>query len=112
MHELALCRSIKKIVERAAAGRPVRVVELAVGQLRQVVPSTLEQCWKLLCDGSELQNSRLEIHPIPAVIVCNDCGTDTTLTDLPILSCGFCAGTNVQTSSGEEFMVTALQLEK
>jgi len=111
MHELALCRSIEKIARTAAGERRVAVVELDVGELRQVVPSTLKHCWTLVCEGTPLESSRLDITRIPGVVECRDCGARTTLESAPILRCGTCASTNVRVVSGEEFVVTALQLE-
>ena len=112
MHELSLCQSIEHIVQRSAGARKVAVVELDVGELRQVVPATLESCWALLSEGQPLlQGSRLAIRRIPGVLHCDDCGAETTLDEAPILRCGSCASTAVRIVSGEEFMVTALQLE-
>jgi len=111
MHELSLCRSIDTIVRRVADGRKVAVIELDVGELRQVVPATLEHCWALLTPGTPLQGSTLAIRRIPGVIICAGCGAETTLTDLPIMRCGTCQGSDVKTVSGEEFIVTSLQLE-
>ena len=50
MHELALCGSIADIVDRRAAGRPVETVRLRIGELRQVVPDTLDYCWTMVTD--------------------------------------------------------------
>ena len=111
MHELSLCRSIGSIVERAAEGRHVAVVEIEVGHLRQVVPETLVHCWTLLTDGTDLEGARLEIHEIPGILTCGDCGKETTLVGSPILECGFCMSRGVNIISGEEFMVTSLILE-
>ena len=111
MHELSLCRSIDGIVRRAAQGRPVSVVELAIGELRQVVPETLEHCWSVVSQGTELANSRLEVQRIEGVIQCRDCQAKTRLAGQPTLRCGSCSGTVVDIVSGEEFMVTAVSLE-
>ena len=111
MHELSLCRSIEKIARATAGDRKVAVVELDVGELRQVVPSTLRHCWTLVCEGTPLESSRLEINRIPGVVECTQCGARTTLAGAPILRCGSCASTAVRVVSGEEFVVTALQLE-
>ena len=111
MHELALCRSIERIVRRAADGRKVAVVELDVGELRQVVPTTLESCWALLSEGTRLAGSQLAVRRVPAVIACDDCGAGTRLVAVPILRCGSCDSAEVRVVSGEEFMVTAIQLE-
>jgi len=111
MHELSLCRSIETIVLRAAEGRRVGVVEVDVGDLRQVVPSTLEYCWGLVVAGTALAGSRLDVTHIPAVLECENCGHKTTLDDLPIMKCESCGNTDVRVISGEEFMVAAIQLE-
>jgi len=111
MHEVALARSIERIATRAAAGRKVAVIELDVGELRQVVPGTLESCWRLVAEGTALQGSRLAIRRIPGVIECADCGERTTLSEFPIMRCGSCGGIDVSVESGEEFTLTALQLE-
>jgi Zn finger protein HypA/HybF involved in hydrogenase expression len=50
VHELSICSSIAKIVEDATAGRPVELVRLDVGRLRQVVPHTLTYCWDMVVD--------------------------------------------------------------
>ena len=111
MHELSLCRSIETIVCRAAGDRKVVVVELDVGALRQVVPTTLEHCWGLLTANTTLAGSRLAVNHIPAVLVCDDCGATTKLDEWPIMKCDSCAGQAVRVTRGEEFTVTAIQLE-
>jgi len=110
VHELSLCRSIGGIVQRAAQGRPVQVVEVDVGALRQVVPTTLERCWSLVADAN-LKGSRLEVHHIPAVLRCRVCGAQTTLTDLPLFECEACGSVDVEVVSGEEFMVRSIVLD-
>ena len=111
MHELSLCRSIDTIVRRAAGERKVAAVELDIGELRQVVPSTLRYCWQIVSRGTQLAGSELVVRRIPGVIECADCGARTTLDTLPILRCASCGGTAVEIVAGEEFMVTSLQLE-
>ena len=111
MHELSLCRSISSIVERAAQGRKVCVVELDVGALRQVVPETLAFCWGFVSQGTLWESSRLEIHHIPGIVLCRDCGQQTQLMGLAILQCTSCVSRSVDIISGEEFMVRSLELE-
>ena len=111
MHELSLCRSIEKIARSGAGDKKVAVVELDIGELCQVVPSTLRHCWTLVVDHTPLEGSELAVRRIPGVVECADCGARTTLSGAPILKCGMCASTSVRVVSGEEFVVTALQLE-
>jgi hydrogenase nickel incorporation protein HypA/HybF len=110
MHELSLCQSIRQIVERASDGRPVEAVYLQVGQLRQVVPETLATCWALLTESTPLSGSTLAIEHVPVVLSCRDCGGRTTLADELLLACVGCGSTRTTVLSGEELLVTALDL--
>ena len=51
MHELSLSGAIVNTVEKHAAGRPVSVVNMRIGALRQVVPDTLEFYFELRREG-------------------------------------------------------------
>jgi hydrogenase nickel incorporation protein HypA/HybF len=112
MHELSMCGSIYEIVGRAAAGRPVAVIHLRVGQLRQVVPETLTYCWTLVSDQTELAGSQLEVDSVPVTLRCLDCDSSTTLADELLLLCTQCDGIHVSVTTGEEFMLTSLELAK
>jgi hydrogenase nickel incorporation protein HypA/HybF len=110
MHELSLCESIYEIVDRTAAGRPVSVIYLQVGQLRQVVPETLMYCWNVVSDQTELAGSEIEVDSVPVTLRCLDCDASTTLADELLLLCTRCDGTHVSVITGEEFMLTSLEL--
>jgi hydrogenase nickel incorporation protein HypA/HybF len=110
MHELSLCCSIRDIVERAREGRPVTSVQVQVGRLRQVVPETLEYCWTMVTDSSPLAGSALEIEHVPVVVECHDCGASTTLEEVLVLTCGDCGSARTVVVSGEELMVTSVDL--
>jgi hydrogenase nickel incorporation protein HypA/HybF len=111
MHELSLCHQISRIVERAAQGRQVAVIEMDIGQLRQVVPETLVYCWGIVSQNTPLAGSRLDIDYRPVVLSCQDCGRETRLNGLAILKCAFCASPSVDVLGGEEFIVRSLLLE-
>ena len=110
MHELSLCGSIYEIVDRAAAGRAVSVIHLQVGRLRQVVPDTLAYCWTLVSDQTELAGSELEVDLVPVTLVCTECDSITTLANAPVLLCSRCGGSQVSVTTGEELMLTSLEL--
>jgi hydrogenase nickel incorporation protein HypA/HybF len=110
MHELSICESIAEIVTRRAADRPVGTIHLRIGRLRQVVPDTLVYCWNLLSADTELDGTTLDIENVPARIACRDCGATSVLDDLPLFMCSGCGGVGVDVVSGEEFLITSLDL--
>ncbi len=110
MHELSLCRRIYAIADRARGGRTVETIHLEVGHLRQVVPETLEHCWMLVCDGTPLAGSRLEIEHIPIELRCSDCDATTHAIHHLVLTCATCDSADVALVRGEELMVTAMDL--
>ena len=110
MHELSLCRSIYAIADRARSGRPVEVVHLQVGQLRQVVPATLEYCWDLVTEQTPLAGSRLGIDHVPIRLGCRDCGGETEVAERLVLTCGHCGSGAIRVQTGEEFLLTSLDL--
>jgi hydrogenase nickel incorporation protein HypA/HybF len=111
MHELSIAEAVVAIVERHAAGRTVRRVELKVGHLRQVVPSALTFAFELLTDGTRLEGAELVIEEVPARGRCRTCGAETTMTWFP-LQCEHCNGLDVELMAGEELLVDALEMEE
>lgn len=110
MHELSLCRSIYGIVDRSRASRRVAAVHLQVGQLRQVVPATLGYCWGMITEASPLAGSTLVIDHIPVRLDCAACGARTTVEHVLVLTCAACSSGDITLHSGEEFMVTSMDL--
>jgi hydrogenase nickel incorporation protein HypA/HybF len=110
MHELSVCGAIYEIVDRAAAGRPVSVVHLHVGKLRQVVPDTLTFCWTVVCDETPLAGSRLDVDYRPVTLRCRGCGADATISGQLLLLCPQCGSDDVTVTGGEELLVTSLDL--
>lgn len=110
MHELSLCGAIYEIADRAAAGRAVSVIHLQVGRLRQVVPDTLTYCWAVVCDDTPLEGSHLDVDYRPVTLRCERCGEDTTVSKDLTLLCGACGADRVSVTSGEELLVTSLDL--
>ncbi|OSY34462.1 MULTISPECIES: hydrogenase maturation nickel metallochaperone HypA [Pseudonocardia] len=109
MHELSICRAIVDIVDRHAEGRPVQTVHLQVGMLRQIVPATLSYCWTLVTAGSSLESATLEVEHVPATARCPTCGHTAEL-ETQMLVCNACASDGVEIITGEEFLITSLEL--
>jgi len=108
VHELSICTAIAAIAGEHAAGRPVELVRIDVGALRQVVPDTLVYSWEVTVEGTPLSGSVLEVREIPAVLHCTDCGADTMI-GVPVFRCP-CGSTATAVVSGQELLVTSLEL--
>ncbi|MGH3496045.1 MAG: hydrogenase maturation nickel metallochaperone HypA [Nocardioidaceae bacterium] len=109
MHELSLCGSIYTIVDCAAGGRPVAVIHLRIGRLRQVIPDTLQYCWSLVCEQTRLEGSELAVDSVPVTLRCKACQGETASHD-SLLLCGQCGSSDVAVLTGEEFLLTSLEL--
>ena len=110
MHELSLSSAIVNTVVKHAAGRPVSVVSLRVGQLRQVVPDTLEFYFAFVAEGTVCEGARLEQEFVPALVRCPSCSDEWGL-DVPIFRCPQCGGA-AEVVSGEEFEVESIEVEE
>lgn len=112
MHELSLCRSIYSIAEKAAGDKAISTVYLDVGQLRQVVPQTLEYCWGIVVENTPLDGSSLSINHIPAVISCDECHHETRLHGIPMMVCEECNSGKIHVITGEEFLLRSLEVKE
>jgi len=109
VHELSLCDSIARLAVDHAGGRPVLAVQLRVGALRQIVPDTLEFCWSAVSRHPLLDHAVLDIEQVPGVIECGACGVHYTLAEF-VLRCPECDSSLGSVVSGEEFLVTAIEV--
>jgi hydrogenase nickel incorporation protein HypA/HybF len=112
MHELSLSGPIVNTVVKHAEGRPVSLVSLRIGALRQVVPDTLEFYFGFVSKGTVCEGARLEQELIPAVLRCGSCGREWEI-DVPIFMCPDCGTAGrVEVASGEEFEVESIEVEE
>ena len=111
MHELSLSGAIVNTVVKHAAGRPVSLVSLRVGALRQVVPDTLDFYFGFVAQGTVCEGARLEQELVPARVRCGPCEREWEL-DMPIFRCETCGWTDVEVLSGEEFEVESIEVEE
>jgi hydrogenase nickel incorporation protein HypA/HybF len=112
MHELSISGAIVNTVVKHAAGRPVSLVSLRVGALRQVVPDTLEFYFGFVSKGTVCEGARLEQELIPARLRCASCEREWE-TELPVFICPGCgSGGRVEVASGDEFEVESIEVEE
>jgi hydrogenase nickel incorporation protein HypA/HybF len=110
MHELSIARAIVATAERHAEGRRVKVVNLRVGALRQVVPDSLCFYFDFVTKETVCDGARLAIEAVPARLRCRECGDEWEL-EQPLFRC-VCGATEVEVAAGDELEVESIELGK
>jgi hydrogenase nickel incorporation protein HypA/HybF len=111
MHELSLSSAVVGTVVKHAGGRPVSVVTLRVGRLRQVIPETLEFYFAFVARGTVCEGARLEQEAIEARLRCNACEREWEI-EIPAFRCPTCGGSDVTVAGGNEFEVESIEVEE
>lgn len=111
MHELSLSSAIIDTAVKHAGGRRVSLVNLRVGQLRQVVPETLEFYFGFVARGTPCEGARLEQEVIEPWLRCQSCQREWSI-DLPSFRCPTCGGGQVGIIRGNEFEVESIDVEE
>ena len=111
MHELSLSSAVLDTVLRHADGRRVSKVDLTVGALRQVVPSSLEFYWGIVARDTECEGATLALELVEARLACGACDQQEWTLEQPIFRCPGCGGSDVKVLAGEEFLVESIDVE-
>ena len=111
MHELSLSSAIVATVEKHADGRPVRIVNLRLGRLRQVVPESLEFYFDVVARGTVCEGAKLELEAVPAELRCSACGHEWELEKPPFWRPA-CSGRELSVVAGNEFQVESIEIEE
>ncbi|HMD56797.1 MAG TPA: hydrogenase maturation nickel metallochaperone HypA [Solirubrobacteraceae bacterium] len=110
MHELAISRAILETALIHAEERRVRRIEVTIGALRQVVPSSLEFYLEAVARGTLCEGAELVCRLAPARLRCT-CGERWELRELDF-ACPRCAEGRVQVLDGEQLLVDCIEVEE
>jgi hydrogenase nickel incorporation protein HypA/HybF len=111
VHELSLSSAIVNTVVKHARGRPVSLVSLRVGKLRQVVPDTLDFYFEFVARDTVCEGARLEQEVVDARLRCIPCAREWEI-EIPAFRCPTCGGSEVLVASGDEFEVESIEVEE
>jgi len=111
MHELSVSSAIVDTAVRHADGRRVTSVQVRLGRLRQVVPTSLAFYFELVSRETVCAGARLDQEVVPAVLRCADCEAAWEI-DVPFFRCGRCGSVDVTVESGEELEVASIEVEE
>ena len=110
MHELSVATAVLNTAVKHARGRPVTLVAVQTGALRQVVPESLRFYWQIVARDTGCAGATLELTEVGARLCCGGCGHEWS-PELPVFRCGACGGADVEIVSGDELCVDYIEVE-
>lgn len=114
MHELSVCQALIGQVEsiaRAESAARVTAIHLAIGPLSGVEPELLRRAWPLAAGATIAEDAELLIEESAIRVECSVCGAETEAKANRLL-CGECGDWRTRMISGEEMLLTRLELER
>lgn len=112
MHELAICDSLLREVERAARAHgssEVTAIVVAIGPLSGVEAPLLARAFGVARIGTMAARATLEVQTAPVVVWCAHCRTETAVAANALL-CGRCRTWQVELRSGDELLLKRVEL--
>jgi hydrogenase nickel incorporation protein HypA/HybF len=115
MHELSIVSSVVESVTESAAAYPgARVLEvrLRVGALASVVVDSLEFCWGIATEGTEIAGAKLIVHTMPVVVWCEPCGKASELDGVQSFRCLHCGELTMDVRQGRELEIESIEIDE
>ena len=113
MHEMSIAQSILDIVHEEMQRHQVirlEAINIAVGKLSAIVPSSLTFCYNILVDGTDMQGVHLNIRVVPIRYQCFDCG-HTFESDEMTFTCPNCGADQPMITGGKDMTIENIVVE-
>jgi len=107
LHELGVVIEVVKNVEEFAKDNGVIKIDtivLQIGELSSMIPKYIEDCFPVAVDGTQFEETKLEIEILPANAMCRECKKVFNILANKS-QCSFCESRNWEMLSGKEFMI-------
>jgi len=112
MHELGIAQNILEIVRQSVLKEQieaVRGIKVRVGQLSGVVPDSLDFCFNVIVNDTELRRASLAIEQVPTTSECRNCMHRFQVEEFDFV-CPACRSTNLELISGKELEIIEIEL--
>ena len=113
MHELSVCLSLLRQVERIARennAKRVTRISVTLGPLSGVEPELLRNAYPLAVAGSVAEHAEFLIDVSDVVVKCSQCGAESPAKANRLL-CGKCGDFRTNLVSGDEMVLKSLELD-
>ena len=112
MHEMSIAQSILDIVQEEMARHQVdqlASINIAVGKLSAIVPSSLSFCWQVLTDQSDMAGVTLNIREVPLTYMCTECGQNFTSPEM-VFTCPHCDADTPMLTAGRDMTIESIEV--
>ena len=113
MHELSVCLSLLREVERIArennAGRVTRIA-VTLGPLSGVEPDLLQNAYPMAVAGTIAEDAEFQIDVAGIVVKCSRCGAESAAKPNRLL-CAECGDFRTNLVSGDEMVLKSVELD-
>lgn len=107
MHELSICYEIVETLEDVVKENQIEEVQkivLEVGELANVIPMYLYECFPCAVEGTKFEKAELVVETIAGIGQCRKCGNKYQL--FPVEGfCPSCGQKDFELLSGREFNI-------
>jgi len=114
MHEIAYAMELLEGIEKAAkeAGDArVTLVKVKLGSAREISPEALRAAFDWIKPDTMAEAANLAIAVIPIKIRCTLCD-HTYVTEVALDECSRCGALGGEILSGDEFLITSVEMEE
>jgi hydrogenase nickel incorporation protein HypA/HybF len=111
MHELSIASAVLDTALRHARGRPVTVVSVRSGAMRQVVPRSLEFYFEIVARDTPCEGAALRLVEVATELRCRACEARWS-PQVPAFRCPACGSGEVAIIAGEELEVDYIEVEQ
>ena len=113
MHEYSIVQALLDQCESHAAkhgAKKITKVVTKIGVLSGVEPDLLQTAFNTFKEGTICEGAEFVMNIQPVVILCHDCGKESTLKELN-LACPKCQSIQTQIVAGEEMYLMSLEMK-
>ena len=113
MHELSLVQGVLQVALKAAengGAKRILAVYVKIGAYSDVIPSYMDECFKLLSHDTMAQGAKLVVEEIPVTIRCHACGAQSGV-ERRKTCCPVCGSERITMLTGRECYVDRLEAE-
>jgi hydrogenase nickel incorporation protein HypA/HybF len=111
MHELSIATAVLNTALKHSDDRPVTLVSLRVGRMRQVVPDSLSFYWEIVARETGCEGAELRLVEVEARLRCRDCEHEWP-PEIPAFRCPECESAEVEIAAGDELEVDYIEVEE